>query len=77
LLGVLLAYHALAYICAFYVESLRHRVVVSHRCQDELSRARAKLCEARHTLVTNQRFLTDPGKEFLDLTHLVAAFSDE
>jgi hypothetical protein len=77
LIGVLLAYHALAYICAFYVDALRHSLASSLRCEQELKSARSKLREAQGTLVSNRRFLTDAGQEFLELTMQVAGFSDE
>jgi HEXXH motif-containing protein len=77
LLGVLLAYHALAYICAFYVDALRHSLTTSSRCEQELQSARKQLHEAEHTLVSSRRFFTDTGQEFLDLTMQVSEFSDD
>ena len=76
LIGILLAYHALAYICAFYFDALRHSLGTEARCGEELKSAREKLCDSERTLVSNRRFLTGLGREFLNSTMQVAEFSN-
>lgn len=64
--GILLAYHALAYICALYggvlalAESADQRVVV--QCAD----LRAKAKDAEQVLVAERRRLTPAGRAFVD-----------
>jgi len=75
LLGVLLAYHALAYMCALYKDAVRSDLAPQTRFNRELHATRAKLLDAEATLVSNQQFLTERGREFLASTSEVAEYS--
>ena len=77
LIGILLAYHALAYISAYYVDALRGGLVAARRGELELRSSREKLRDSERTLVENRRFLTDAGREFLQSTMQVAGYADE
>jgi HEXXH motif-containing protein len=69
--GILLAYHALAYMCAFYAEW--HAVKLPGQPEEELEDLRRKCRDARETLELARHGLTAAGREFLDLTTEVAA----
>jgi len=73
--GILLAYHALAYICAFYADAARHGFD-PRQCQQQLFSMRTKLATAQETLVVNRRFLTESGDEFFKQTKGVAQYSE-
>jgi len=70
--GIFLAYHALAHICAFYVDLLNVNVDSTGYSEKELKTLRAKLNDAEHILNSNQHLLTDLGVEFFSLTKEVA-----
>jgi hypothetical protein len=72
--GILLAYHALAYICALYVDCIDKKINATAYCVQELSALQMKLEQAEQTLASNQQFLTDSGKKFFDLTREVACY---
>jgi hypothetical protein len=74
--GILLAYHALAYICAYYVDALSADLAQRSRLQAELSSAGEKMREAEATLLTNQECLTSSGRDFLARTMKIAAYGD-
>jgi hypothetical protein len=69
----MLADHALAYICAFYADALDCRVAPADRCGKELRTLDAKMKQAEETLISNRRFLTKSGQDFLQETIEVAA----
>jgi HEXXH motif-containing protein len=70
--GILLAYHAIAYICAGFVD-LRDRLSsAAEYCRRELRAMRVKLDESESTLVAHRRFLTPSGDAFLNETLGVA-----
>src|SRR6266480_2870657 len=62
--GVFLAYHALAYICAFFSQAQSVGVGLTH--PDELAQLREKSAEAEHTLDTAAAHLTPCGQEFFE-----------
>jgi hypothetical protein len=71
--GILLAYHAIAYICAFYVEAIQQGRGISY-CQNELQTMRVKLNESEQILLSCQQFLTEHGRAFFQLTQKVANY---
>jgi hypothetical protein len=71
--GILLAYHALAYICCFYSEVRQRRPGMSIVLDREVQPMLAKLESAQQTLDNAARHLTNLGRSFLDRTHMVAA----
>jgi HEXXH motif-containing protein len=66
--GILLAYHALAYICAFYTDAHINGLVPTGSYSAEIHDTVSKLAEAESTLMANRQFLTDRGNEFIDKT---------
>lgn len=70
--GILLAYHAIAYICALYVEVLERGLGQSSNCEAELQTMRKKLTEAEAVLDANSMHLTAAGVDFLSRTKEVA-----
>jgi hypothetical protein len=69
--GILLAYHALAYMCAFYAEW--KAADLPGQPEEELEDLRRKCGDAYTTLDGARHGLTEEGCEFLDLTAEVAA----
>jgi HEXXH motif-containing protein len=68
--GVMLAYHALAYITALY-DALERAGVTSDRrgLADELARLRAAADAAEATCLKARHLLTAHGRHFLDQTY--------
>lgn len=73
--GVLLAYHALAYICAFYTDAMNNDLAASH-ASAVLPGNREKLAAAEHTLLEAQQYLTESGRQFLERTIQVGRYSE-
>jgi uncharacterized protein len=73
--GVLLAYHALAYIGAFYADAVANGLAVS-RAGEQLPTLRQQLQAAEQTLMDNRRFLTTSGNLFLEQTREVGSYSE-
>ena len=73
--GILLAYHALAYIAAFYFDAARSGLDPA-RSRSQLQANREKLSDAQATLVANRRFLTEWGRDFLNRTMEVGRYSE-
>jgi hypothetical protein len=74
LMGILLAYHALAYICAALEEASAAGILDPEsvaRAVDDLGRRRD---DARTTIEGARKYLTDAGVAFLARTHEVADF---
>lgn len=71
--GVLLAYHAIAYICAFYQDLRAKRGTASALLDKELEPMILKLDETARTLERAGGHLTAAGGEFLAQTAEVAA----
>jgi HEXXH motif-containing protein len=76
LLGVLLAYHALIYICALYADILRHDLGPEARVRRELQISRGKMLDAAETILTNRGALTDLGATFVETSTDVAGFCE-
>lgn len=76
LIGIMLAYHALAYIAAYYFEALRSGFASPRRCEEELRATREMARDCEQTLDPNRRFLTGTGKDFLESTWEVTRFSE-
>lgn len=74
LYSVLAAYHAVAYMAAFYADMLTSQRALANRCVRELDFLRPKLEATRETLDLNEKFLTDIGLDFLERTSTVAAY---
>jgi hypothetical protein len=72
--GILAAYHALAYICAFYTDAERQYLVDAESCNRHLQSFHPLLLSAERTLISAQSALTDRGKTFFNLTMGVAAY---
>lgn len=70
--GILLAYHALAYICAFFAEA--H--VLGLTSAEELADLHLKTTEAERTLESAAVHLTSSGQEFFERTREVAAHAN-
>lgn len=73
--GILMAYHALAYICAFYADALRAGLVTLAQVGDDARDLHAKLDDAEATLAANRAFLTPRGADFLDRTVAVGNYA--
>jgi hypothetical protein len=71
--GVLLAYHALAYICAAYRE-LGERVRFDENVLTEQERLRSQLADASTVIASASDFLTAKGRAFVRLTDGVADY---
>ena len=67
--GIMLAYHALAYICLFYEEATRSGLATP---KGALSQLQSQLEDAESTLLANRHLLTPAGAEFLERTLEVA-----
>jgi hypothetical protein len=72
--GVLLAYHALAYISACYTDALDQGLVPGPRLESELQEVRLRMHEAQDIIVSNRRHLTELGRVFADRTAEVASY---
>lgn len=70
--GILLAYHALAYMCALYGDLFR--VGIGDGCAADYRTLRGKMDDAERTLLDNRMHLTDAGAHFLDETIKVADY---
>jgi HEXXH motif-containing protein len=67
--GIMLAYHALAYICLFYEEATNSGLATP---AGTLSQLQSQLEDAEATLLANRHLLTPAGTEFLERTLEVA-----
>lgn len=72
--GIFLAYHALAHICAFYVELLNQNIFINESVEKELNTLLVKLDEAERTLIDNQHLFTHRGVGFFDRTKKVTHY---
>jgi len=63
--GILLAYHALIYIAALYLDALHYGVGDPRRAANELRSAQALLQQAQETLLSQPQAFTPAGGEFL------------
>lgn len=66
--GILMAYHALAYICALYTELAERRVFDPTALEHEMVRLRHEATEAGTTLHRHRARLTRAGAEFVERT---------
>jgi HEXXH motif-containing protein len=73
---VLLAYHALAYVCAAY-RDVGSRVRFGERSLTDHERLRSNLRDAATVIADAVAFLTPEGREFLELTDEVAAYGGD
>jgi uncharacterized protein len=73
--GVLLAYHALAYIGALCTDAVANGLAIS-RARERLPTVRQQLLTAEQTLLDNRRFLTASGNLFLEQTREVGSYSE-
>ncbi len=71
--GVLLAYHALAYICAAYRE-LGERMRFDENLEAEQQRLRSQLADAGNVIAGAASFLTAEGQAFVRLTDGVVSY---
>jgi hypothetical protein len=74
--GILLAYHAIAYICLFYREAIAAGLGDAGALGAELATMAAKRRESEAVLVEQRRHLTPAGDRFLDLTLAVAGHGE-
>jgi HEXXH motif-containing protein len=72
LAGILLAYHALAYICAALAEAAEAGVVDAERAGQAVADLARRRDEARTVLDEAGRHLTEAGAAFVERTHRVA-----
>ena len=73
--GVLLAFHALAYIAAFYTDALGASISPVRCIEARIRATREKLIGARELLLANRQHLTVEGCEFFDRTMNVERYS--
>jgi hypothetical protein len=73
--GILMAYHALSFICAFYLDAIRLQAPFSERLQVERTPMLAKLESGEQALLQNKHHLTSRGRTFLDKTMEVAHYA--
>lgn len=74
--GILLAYHAIAYICAFYIEAIHQGRGISY-CQNELQTMQGKLHESEQILLSCQQHMTERGRAFFQLTQKVVDYGKQ
>jgi hypothetical protein len=72
LIGVLLAYHALAYICAALAEAGNGGLIAPDVREVAVADRSRRRDDARAVVEAARRHLTDEGAEFVDRTHDVA-----
>ena len=72
--GILLAYHALAHICAFYSDALARGLGDPSLAMNELRRSRDKLFQAERIIGESESRFTELGKEFVRKTDIVAQY---
>ena len=60
--GILLAYHALAYICAFYSDAIIRELGDGSFAMHELTRSREKLLQAERIIGESESRLTPSGR---------------
>lgn len=72
--GILLACHALAYICAAFVDARQCGYVSREHSEATLRDLTARMDEAERTLVDNRHHLTPWGRAFLEQTQHVCAY---
>lgn len=73
--GVLLAFHALAYIAAYYADALSHGLASAARLEQQLQTTRTQLREAEEVILSNRQYLTEIGRPFVDRTIEVGRYS--
>jgi HEXXH motif-containing protein len=72
--GILLACHALAYICAAFVDARRAGYTSEDASTRTLDDLRHRMDDAEATLVANRQYLTDWGNDFLERTREVCTY---
>jgi HEXXH motif-containing protein len=72
--GILLAYHALAFICAFYDDLAASELGPETVSSDDRASLRRKLADAEATLDGAAESLTDQGRAFMAMTRDVARY---
>jgi len=72
--GILLAYHALAYMCAFYTDAICHAIDETSFCLSELERLRIRLKQAEDVISENAYAFTKGGSAFIEMTREVARY---
>jgi hypothetical protein len=70
--GIMLAYHALAYICLFYEQAAKSGLPTP---KGALRQLQSQLEDAESTLLANRHLLTPAGTEFLERTLEVADYA--
>lgn len=73
--GILLAWHALAYIAAYYADALAASLAAAAGLAKNLEETRRKLADAQSILLANRAHLTRYGREFVDQTADLARYS--
>jgi hypothetical protein len=73
--GVLMAYHALAYICAFYLDAIALPAPFSETLEFERESMLVKLDSSEQLLLANKHHLTSRGMTFLEKTMEVALYA--
>ncbi len=73
--GILLAFHALAYIAAYYADALDASLAVADRLEVHLDAVRQQLHAAQDILLANRTHLTASGATFVDRTVDVGSYS--
>jgi hypothetical protein len=73
--GILMAYHALAYICAFYLDTIALSAPFSETLECERAMMLAKLDSSEQLLLAHKHNLTLRGMAFLEKTLEVAQYA--
>lgn len=73
--GILMAFHALAYICAFYRDAVEVGLLEAPDVEQELVRLQGEAAEAGRTLQEHDLKLSPGGREFVERTGDVLAHS--
>lgn len=70
--GILMAYHALAYMCAYYADCLNNSIFGN--VEKEYEVLLAKLQDSEKTMLSAKQYLTPAGREFFKQTQLVHSY---
>lgn len=73
--GILLAYHALAYICAAYTDGASAGLITEGTLNASQADIQGRLDDARETVTKARQHLTDIGMDFIERTAKVADYA--
>jgi len=73
--GLLLAYHALAYISAYYADALATSIAESSHLEKRLDRTRSMMQSSQRVVHDNRGKLTEIGIDFVERTAAIGRYS--